>query len=314
MKTEKNDMEFVSRQAGFLADQGKTDDEIRTALGNELPDENIGDLIDSMAADHAGNVVLSALQNRADDIGLSATEITRRYARMVQDMQELRRVTRYILRSLKYYVFSMSAVALLVVSIFVTKVIPAFESLFAGFGADLPALTRLVMRSSVFGAWLFLVPVLAFAWFVAEEYYSRKALSHRLIPPRLVWRYFLLSPIARQHFQMLRYWLVQILLESKLAPERCLELADSILRDISPVLLESRQKSGKADALEVSARVGTLEDELEYQIDRLLVELPAAATVQRDQLSTIFTLLVGAVIAVLIFAMYLPIFKLGSVI
>jgi hypothetical protein len=121
-----------------------------------------------------------------------------------------------------------------------------------------------------------------------------------------------MAPTVREHFELLRYSFVQWALESHIPEDAALDVADKIMGDISPMLVSTESKA--SNPLRVAARIGTLREEMKYRVDRLLIDVPLNAVIRRDRIGLMFSVIVGVIIAIMIFAMYLPLFKMGQVI
>ena len=66
--------------------------------------------------------------------------------------------------------------------------------------------------------------------------------------------------------------------------------------------------------LAIAARLGNLRDEVAYQCEEHIGKLSLVLMDARDRFSLILKIIIYAFVATLVVAMYLPIFKLGSVI
>jgi type IV pilus assembly protein PilC len=98
-----------------------------------------------------------------------------------------------------FYPAAVLVVAFIVTAILLIFVVPQFESLFAGFGADLPAFTRMVVNLSKFMQakwWLILLGVMG-AGFVFGQMMRRSAKFRRGVDVALL-RFPVLGPILRK--------------------------------------------------------------------------------------------------------------------
>lgn len=310
----KAEREFVIRQAEFLNGQGKSNEQIRALLGEQIAADSGSDVLDALDAAEQDNLVLGALQKHAQEMGVSSTEISRRYARVVQDLHILKNSVSGGMTSLRAHVTITAIVALVVVGVYLNFVVPQFENIFQSFGAALPALTRLVISSRMFRTLLLVIPILAIAWVFIEGLLVKKVLGHRYFPRTVLWRYFLLGPTIREHFELLRYSFIQWAMQANNTADAALDVTERVMRDISPQLLSGPLGGGNdTDRLRVAARIGTLENELKFRVDNLLIDVPLNAVIRRDRLALFFSLIVGGILGILIVSMYLPIFSLGSV-
>jgi len=66
--------------------------------------------------------------------------------------------------------------------------------------------------------------------------------------------------------------------------------------------------------LSIAARLGNIEEEIRYQCEDHLGKLSLVLVDARDHFSLLLNVVIYSLVAVLVIAMYLPIFRLGSVI
>ena len=233
------------------------------------------------------------------------------------------------------YPAAVLVVAIVVTIILLIFVIPAFEDLFTGFGADLPTFTRLVINLSEFvrdKGWT--IALVVGAAFYAFFYFKKRSRPMRQFLDRISLKIPIIGPIL-QKAAIARYArtlstmfsagvpLVEAM-ESVAGATGNIVYEDAVLRMRDEVATGQRlqqamentelfpnmviqmiavgEESGSLD--EMSAKVADFyEEDVDNAVDNLSSLLEPA-------IMAILGVLVGG----LVIAMYLPIFKMGSVI
>lgn len=233
------------------------------------------------------------------------------------------------------YPIAVLAVAIIVTIILLIFVIPAFEDLFKGFGADLPAFTRMVVDLSVFvrtKGWTILVGVgaigFAFFYFKKRSKKMREGLDRLVLKMPIVGGILEKSAIARYARTLSTMFSAGVPLVEALESvagatgnivyeQGVLEMRDEVSTgqrlqqamentDLFPnmviQMIAVGEESGQLD--EMSAKVA---DFFEEDVDNAV-----------DNMSSLIEPLIMAILGVLVgglvIAMYLPIFKMGSVV
>jgi len=234
-----------------------------------------------------------------------------------------------------FYPTAVLVVAVIVTIILLIFVIPQFESLFKGFGADLPAFTQMVINLSqfvqkkgVFLAMVFAGGVYAFFYFKKRskrmrEFLDRVALKMPIIGPILT-----KAAIARYARTLSTMFaagvpLVEALesvagatgniiyenavrkMKDEVATGQRLQRAmenTSLFPNMVVQMIAVGEESGSLDAM--SAKVATFyEAEVDNAVDSM-----------SSLLEPLIMAILGVLVGGLVIAMYLPIFKLGAVI
>jgi type IV pilus assembly protein PilC len=234
-----------------------------------------------------------------------------------------------------FYPAAVLAVALLVTTILLIFVIPQFQSLYKGFGADLPAFTLFVIGLSEFvqhkGIYLLVAGVGAFFGFV---YFKKRSRAMREFLDRASLRLPVVGPILRKA-AIARYArtlstmfsagvpLVEAL-QSVAGATGNIVYENAVLRMRDEVATGQRlqramentglfpnmvnqmiavgEESGSLD--EMSAKVATF---YEAEVDN-------AVDAMSSLLEPLIMVILGVLVGGLVIAMYLPIFKLASVV
>ena len=221
-------------------------------------------------------------------------------------------------RGLSYYGVVILA-ALAVFSLFASLVIPQFEVLFlemAG-NARMPVVTRAVFGGS---GWILIVLALAVAalylsLLVFAVHFRRR--MRRLEPLAPVSGVLPLArAIAVKYQDALTVIHARVLIDAALTPELAIQAGRRLAgggRDAGP---GKHLSSGSelAETLHVAAALGHLREEIDFQLDRQIEETCLIVASTYERLSVLLRIVLYTTVALLIVAMYQPIFSLGAVI
>ncbi|GAB4349887.1 MAG: type II secretion system F family protein [Immundisolibacter sp.] len=238
------------------------------------------------------------------------------------------------IRSAMFYPAAVIAVGFIVTSILLVFVIPQFESLFQGFGADLPALTRFVVDlSEGFRKWWWTAMLtVAGATVIAIQAYRRSG-RFRDFLDRAVLRIPLIGEIIRKG-TVARY--ARTLSTMFGAGVPLVEAMESVARAAGNVVYEKGIRNIRDDvaigsSLHVSMENSNLFAHMVNQmvaigeesgsVDHMLGKVADFYEDEVDQMVNRLTSLMeplimsvlGVIVGGLVVAMYLPIFKLASV-
>ena len=234
-----------------------------------------------------------------------------------------------------FYPTAVLAVAVIVTLILLLFVIPEFESLFKGFGADLPAFTRMVINMSKFvqtqGWWMGL---LAAGGFITFFYFKKRSRALRHFLDRMSLKVPIIGPIlvkaaiaryARTLSTMFSagvplveamesvagatgnivYETAVMRMRDEVATGQRLQRAmenTALFPNMVVQMIAVGEESGSLDAM--SAKVA---DFYELEVDTAVDGLSSL-------LEPLIMAILGVLVGGLVIAMYLPIFKLGAVI
>jgi type IV pilus assembly protein PilC len=252
--------------------------------------------------------------------------------RFVEYSKIIATVRRKTMSALIYPVILVS-LAMVLVSVIVLKVVPAFSDFYESFNAQLPLVTRVIVRVSDFVLtyfWLILVAVVAliatiYAW--ARQPGQKARLDRWLLGlPMLgeVARKFATSQMART---------LSTLLGGGLPLVNALDIAARsvgnrfIASELSAVTARVREGSSFAGSLEarhvfpdvavkmaeVGESTGALQDMLNTVADFYDEEISTSMERFVTLIEPILLVIMGIVIAGLLLALYMPLFQLGSV-
>jgi type IV pilus assembly protein PilC len=234
-----------------------------------------------------------------------------------------------------FYPAAVLAVAVIVTVILLIFVIPQFESLFKGFGADLPAFTQMVINLSRFvqAQGVFIAMVVAGAVY-AFTYFHKRSRKMRQTLDKIMLKFPIIGPILNKS-AIARY--ARTLSTMFAAGVPLVEALDSVAGATGNIVYEDAvmkmrdevatgqrlqramenvglfpnmviqmiavgEESGSLD--EMSAKVATFyEAEVDNAVDSM-----------SSLLEPLIMAILGVLVGGLVIAMYLPIFKLGAVV
>jgi type IV pilus assembly protein PilC len=234
-----------------------------------------------------------------------------------------------------FYPAAVVVVAVVVTAILLIYVIPEFESLFQGFGADLPAFTRFVIDISKFvqsTGWLLLIGIVGGIWGLIEakkrnrgvqHFFDRAMLKIPIIGPILnkssIARYArtlsttfaagvplveALTSVAGATGNIV-YETAVLKMRDEVATgqrlQRAMENTDLFPNMVNQMIAVG-EESGSLDAM--SAKVADFyEEEVDNAVDSM-----------SSLLEPLIMAILGVLVGGLVIAMYLPIFKMGAVV
>jgi len=234
-----------------------------------------------------------------------------------------------------FYPAAVVVVAVVVTAILMIYVIPEFESLFQGFGADLPAFTRFVIDISKFvqsKGWILLIMVVGGIWGFFEAKKRNRGVQHAF--DRMMLKLPILgsilhkSAIARYSRTLSTTFAAGVPLVEALGSvagacgnivyesavfkmrdevatgqrlQRAMENTDLFPNMVNQMIAVG-EESGSLDAM--SAKVADFyEEEVDNAVDSM-----------SSLLEPLIMAILGVLVGGLVIAMYLPIFKMGAVV
>lgn len=233
------------------------------------------------------------------------------------------------------YPSAVLVVAVIVTGILLYFVVPQFEDLFKGFGADLPAFTMLVIQLSRFvqAQWLFIVAslagsVYAFVYFHKRSAKFRRFLDRALLRVPVVGDILYKSAVAR---------FARTLSTMFAAGVPLVEALDSVARASGNIVFQdailvmkdqvstgqqlqlTMQQSGlfppmATQMVAIGEESGSLDDMCAKVADFYESEVDNLVDSLSSLLEPMIMAILGILVGSLVVAMYLPIFKLGMVV
>jgi type IV pilus assembly protein PilC len=234
-----------------------------------------------------------------------------------------------------FYPAAVLAVAVIVTVVLLLFVIPEFESLYKGFGADLPAFTQMVINLSKFvqhdGIYIAIVLGVAVWAFI---YFKKRSRAMREFLDRLILKVPIIGPILNKAC-IARY--ARTLSTMFAAGVPLVEALESVAGATGNIIYEKAvlkmkdevatgqrlQRAMEATGLfpnmvnqmiAVGEESGAL-DEMSGKVATFYeAEVDNAVDAMSSLLEPLIMVVLGVLVGSLVIAMYLPIFKLGSVV
>jgi type IV pilus assembly protein PilC len=234
-----------------------------------------------------------------------------------------------------FYPSAVMAVAVIVTTILLIFVIPQFESLFKGFGADLPAFTQMVINLSKFvqekGIYIAIAvggAGYAFFYFKKRSRPMRRFLDRLLLKAPIIGPIMVKAAIARYTRTLSTMFAAGVPLVEALTSvagatgnivyeeatlkirdevatgqrlQRCME-STGLFPNMVIQMIAVGEESGSLDSM--SAKVADF-----YEAD-----VDAAVDAMSSLIEPLIMAILGVLVGGLVIAMYLPIFKLGAVV
>jgi type IV pilus assembly protein PilC len=234
-----------------------------------------------------------------------------------------------------FYPAAVLAVAVIVTVILLLFVIPQFESLFQGFGADLPAFTQFVVDLSRWmqkSGWT-LVLIVGGAVFVFSYFYKRSRPMRQLID-KMSLQIPVIGPILRKS-AIARYARTLATMFAAGVPlvEAMKSVAgatgniiyqDAVLRMRDEISTGMRMQRAMENTglfpnmvvqmIAVGEESGSLDEMAGKVADFYEADVDAAVDALSSLLEPMIMVILGVLVGGMVVAMYLPIFKLGAVI
>ncbi|MCC7200898.1 MAG: type II secretion system F family protein [Gammaproteobacteria bacterium] len=234
-----------------------------------------------------------------------------------------------------FYPTAVLAVAVIVTLILLIFVIPQFEELFRGFGADLPAFTRMVINMSKFiqtdGWWLgtlFGVGVFAFMELKKRSRPLRQALDRLSLRLPVLGAILTKAAIARFSRTLATMFAAGVPLVE--AMTSVAGATGNIIYEEATLRMRDEVATGQrlqramentalfpnmvVQMIAVGEESGSLDTMCSKVADFYEQEVDAAVDALSSLLEPLIMAILGVVVGGLVIAMYLPIFKLGAVV
>ncbi len=339
------DIAFFTRQLATMMSSGVPIVQAFEIIAEGTSNPNFAKLINEIKTDVAsGNTLASSLAKHPqyfDDLFCSLVESGEQSGRLeslldrIATYKEKTEALKAKIKKAMTYPIAVVIVAIIVTAILLLKVVPQFKDVFAGFGADLPGFTLMVIGISEWlQSWWFvvLITVITIGWLYTQVHRRSKpfrdAQDRALLKAPIVGQIIYEAAVARYARTLSTTFaagvpLVQALDSVAGAAGNVVfyNAVNEIKRDVSagtqlnfamrttgvfPTLAIQMagigEESGNLDGM--LERVATYyEDEVDHKVDNL-------TTLLEPMIMSVLGVLIGG----LIIAMYLPIFQLGGVI
>ena len=234
-----------------------------------------------------------------------------------------------------FYPAAVLAVAVIVTVILLLFVIPQFESLFKGFGADLPAFTQFVINLSRWmqaNGWMLLIVAIgagyAFFYFYKRSRPMRQFLDRMSLQIPVVGPILKKAAIARFARTLATMFAAGVPLveamKSVSGATGNIIYQDAVLRMRDEIATGMRMQRAMENTglfpnmvvqmIAVGEESGSLDEMAGKVADFYEADVDAAVDALSSLLEPLIMVILGVLVGGLVVAMYLPIFKLGAVI
>jgi type IV pilus assembly protein PilC len=234
-----------------------------------------------------------------------------------------------------FYPAAVLAVAVIVTVILLLFVIPQFESLFQGFGADLPAFTQFVVdmsRGLQKSGWLYglilAAVVVTFAYFYKRSRPMRQIIDKMSLQIPVIGPILRKSAIARYARTLATMFAAGVPLveamKSVAGATGNIVYQDAVLRmkdEISTGMRMQRSMENTGlfpnmvvQMIAVGEESGSLDEMAAKVADFYEADVDAAVDALSSLLEPMIMVILGTLVGGMVVAMYLPIFKLGAVV
>jgi type IV pilus assembly protein PilC len=234
-----------------------------------------------------------------------------------------------------FYPAAVLAVAMIVTLILLLFVIPQFEDLFKGFGADLPAFTRMVISMSRFvqnqGWWMGIIfggAIFTFAYFKKRSRAMRHVLDRMMLKLPIIGPILVKAAIARFARTLSTMFSAGVPLVE--AMESVAGATGNIVYELAVMRMRDEVATGQrlqramentglfpnmvVQMIAVGEESGSLDEMAAKVADFYELEVDSAVDGLASLLEPLIMAILGVLVGGLVIAMYLPIFKLGAVI
>jgi type IV pilus assembly protein PilC len=344
-KVTAEDIALFSRQLATMLQAGIPMVQCFDIIGNGHEKPSVQKLVLSIKADiEAGTSLHEALAKHPlyfDDLYVNLVEAGEHAGALetlldkIATYKEKTEALKKKIKKALFYPAAVLAVAVIVTVILLIFVIPQFESLFRDFGADLPAFTQMVIELSRFvqsqGWWMLLIAGgLGYAFFYFKK--RSRAMQHFL--DRAILKAPVIGPImqkaaiARYARTLSTMFSAGVPLVEALASvagatgnivyeEATLKIRDEV--STGQRLQRSMETTGLfpnmvVQMIAVGEESGSLDQMAAKVADFYEADVDAAVDAMSSLLEPLIMAILGVLVGGLVIAMYLPIFKLGSVV
>jgi type IV pilus assembly protein PilC len=337
------DIAFFSRQMATMMKAGVPLLQSFDIISEGAENPNMRALVDSLKQEvSAGNSFATALRQKPDyfddlycnlvDAGEQAGALESLLDRVATYKEKTEALKAKIKKAMTYPI-AVLVVAVIVSGILLIKVVPQFQSVFAGFGAELPAFTLMVIGLSeiVQQWWLAIIGLFVAGYFLFKRAYKqsqkfRDSIDRFLLKVPIIGPLIFKSSVARY---------ARTLATTFAAGVPLVEALDSVAGATGNVVFKNAVNKIKQDvstgmqlnfsmrstnvfpslAIQMTA-IGEESGALDNMLDKVASYYEAEVDNMVDSLTSLMEPMIMAVLGVvvggLVIAMYLPIFQLGN--
>ena len=314
-------------------------------IGEGLDNDNMRKLVDEVKQEvAAGNSFATSLRKKPEyfddlycnlvDAGEQAGALENLLDRVATYKEKTEALKAKIKKAMNYPI-AVIVVALIVSAILLIKVVPQFESVFNGFGAELPAFTQMVVNlSRSLQDWWFVIVIILFGIsFTLKEAHKRSKafrdwIDRTLLKMPIVGDILYKSTVARYARTLSTTFAAGVPLVEALDSVAgatgnivFIQAVNKIKQDVSSgmQLNFSMRTTGVFPSMAIQmTAIGEESGALDDMLDKVATYYEAEVDNAVDGLTALMEPLIMSVLGVLVgglvIAMYLPIFQLGSVV
>lgn len=226
-------------------------------------------------------------------------------------------------------------VAVLVLTFMILVVVPMFEQVYSRMGGELPKVTLFIIKLSASAPSLFTALALVIVLFLTLKHFYGKNDKYRMLTSKILLSLPFVGDLVRMYYQSQFCRLMHLLISSNIPLLRSLQMLKDIIRfypfsesfgNIARKIIEGgslgdnlaryeRIYSKKLVALiKVGEETNTLDKMLFQQAADITAELEHRLKQLGNILEPLLILGIGIIVAFILIAMYIPMFKLGQTI
>ncbi|MCQ9391733.1 type II secretion system F family protein [Pseudomonas viridiflava] len=337
------DIAFFARQMATMMKAGVPLLQSFDIISEGAENPNMRSLVDSLKQEvSAGNSFATALRQKPDqfdnlfcnlvDAGEQAGALESLLDRVATYKEKTEKLKAKIKKAMTYPA-AVLVVAFIVSGILLIKVVPQFQAVFAGFGAELPAFTRMVIGLSevVQTWWLAIIGIFVGSFFIFKRSYKQSQ-KFRDSVDRFLLKIPLIGPLIFKS-SVARY--ARTLATTFAAGVPLVEALDSVAGATGNVVFRNAVMKIKQDvstgmqlnfsmrstgvfpslAIQMTA-IGEESGALDSMLDKVATYYEDEVDNMVDSLTSLMEpmimALLGVIVGGLVIAMYLPIFQLGG--
>ncbi|MEE4912365.1 type II secretion system F family protein [Pseudomonas alliivorans] len=337
------DIAFFARQMATMMKAGVPLLQSFDIISEGAENPNMRSLVDSLKQEvSAGNSFATALRQKPDqfdnlfcnlvDAGEQAGALESLLDRVATYKEKTERLKAKIKKAMTYPA-AVLVVAVVVSGILLLKVVPQFQTVFQGFGADLPAFTLMVIGLSevVQNWWLAIIGIFVCSFFIFRRSYKQSQ-KFRDSVDRFLLKIPLIGPLIFKS-SVARY--ARTLATTFAAGVPLVEALDSVAGATGNVVFRNAVMKIKQDvstgmqlnfsmrstgvfpslAIQMTA-IGEESGALDSMLDKVATYYEDEVDNMVDSLTSLMEpmimALLGVIVGGLVIAMYLPIFQLGG--
>lgn len=242
---------------------------------------------------------------------------------------------RRILTGALSYPLIILVVAVLVVTFMILVVVPMFEQVYSRMGGELPGITHFIIKLSGSAPAFFTIIAIIIILFFAVRHFYGKSEKYRQVSAKILLSLPFAGDLIRMYYQSQFCQLMHLLISSNIPLLRSLQMLEDIIRfypfsvsfgNIARKIIEGGsfgENLGKYEEIyskklvaliKVGEETNTLDKMLFQQATDITAELEYKLKQLGNVLEPLLILGIGILVAFILIAMYVPMFKLGQTI